>query len=260
MAAERYTVLFDEPQYCNLEDARSADDGERSIPAQGESHEKNEYLKAREPTGRKTSPTMCEIMVNYMGWSSPEGEEDPENWETQYSWSTATSVVPIDEDVDGNPIVNVNKEAFDPPPTREHHDTVVTIVHHINESRWDPSDKITYENTLNSEDTVLDGKTVPAGTARITSYDAEHVIEGEYSYVKLTIVVAIREDGWKLRILNQGYKDAAGDEFKDAKGTPRAAPTLLDVVGDETTTAWWLEFDVYEEKDWNTLDAFNAPS
>lgn len=164
----------------------------------------------------------------------------------------AQTIEPIDTDADGNPICNSAGEGFDPPLQEEFSYRVYEFSK--NYATFSDAAADVLIETLNAA--TWNGWT--GGTCRMKAIGREprtEEIDGqEVTYQRVTYRVHARKEGWKRRVVDQGYRDKNHKEYVDpTTGQPSTRPHLLDGAGnwepgqDETH---WLEFVVKEEASW----------
>jgi hypothetical protein len=179
---------------------------------------------------------------------APPDEKKPQEREREpYSeeWSTAKSQEQIDVDVNGDPIVTVNGEQFDPPITEDVHDIQVTFGQNVDNRNQALIDAAGCTNS----DVFLG---YAPGQCMIDQVQFKYLSDPNNgaSYWRQTATVLIRRtppnnpgglqngDLWKKRIRAEGYKiKVAGDDTprnaKDGEGNPSAVPVLHDAASGE---------------------------
>lgn len=228
-------------------------------------------------TQRSDSPYVWDVSATY----SDEYNVDPDlydlrPWERPVDivWSTAEVEDAIEEDVDGEPIVNAAGDPFDPPYTRQRVRKVVTLTR--NERFFQPS-QLDYKETLNKEEFLG----LPAKTCKMVDIRAQLRLEGRARFWQVTYTVHIDEKeklveddegelvsddppnyiGWKARLLNIGLNEVVGGVKRPIflQGQRVQVPQLLDADGarqdipNVAAQAIFLEFDVIPTKDWTPL-------
>jgi len=247
------TVLCDAPMD-TLELARSP-----GIPCYGDAHPNDGWLRAGLPQVRALSPWFFEVTIVYKipDLSTFNNEDNPLNAPPDRRWGYVECTEPIDEDLDGNPIVNTAGDTFDPPPTETFYDPLYTVVR--NEAVAGAIVSLQYNDAVNADPFL--GASPGEAWIRVES---EEVHAKQLTYCRMTYAVQFRVNkrdkaGWKLRILNQGYNskfqtgsdDTAVRPVMDKRtGTPISHPVLLDAKGARIlpeqlaggTKAVWLTF------------------
>jgi len=255
-----FSVVFDTIANGSVRAARTADDGVTAIPSKGDAHPDDSTLKVDDITARPVgNGLMYDVVVNYTGWQSDSGESDPAAQAAVITWGYEVTTEPYDKDEDDEDVLNSASECFDPPPTREVYDEVVTIVKNVSADDWATILAGKYNGSTNTDSATVDGRTIDTvdtfGKGKIT-VESRKIARGDYSYREVTFRIRIREDGWRHRILDQGYRDSNGDEFKDDNGETRSMPTLLDGAGAENATAVYLTYRPSPAKAWAALTAY----
>lgn len=176
-------------------------------------------------------------------------DPDPRNRPAVFEvdWEQTTEVLMWD--VNGDPIVNSAGDRFDPPPTVERSYPVITITKNLDVSSelLNLDNQQVYQEIVNS-DTPWG---FPAGSLRFARWRHSSAFENDVAYAVLSVTIKVKWDGWKLRLLDVGFRNAAGAWFvdPDTRATP-ADPRPLDGAGNEQavgTAAAELEFDIYRE-------------
>jgi len=205
--------------------------------------------------GRRVSTKLWEVTISYvrqtwggLGSSGGDPAADPLDQPPQISWRSNASNEAIDEDVEGNAIINSAGEPFESPVTEEFHDSVLVIRENI--AAYDESVHRLYRGALNANEY----RGAPPGVAKIASIQGERVFSGELTYWQRTTEVHFRETGWDHRLLDQGFREDAGTDsdnkpvyrqIVDQKGQPLSSPVLLDGSGNKLAAGadpHWLTF------------------
>jgi hypothetical protein len=160
-----------------------------------------------------------------------------------------------ERDVNGQAIVNSAGSYFDPPPMMD--DSRPTIVMVRNEPSFNAALAMDYQDAVNSA--AWFG--FPAGTAKVSQISASDHWENDVYYWEVTYEFEIRREGWTLRLLDQGRYERSGTNVRpilDANGDPVQDPVLLNGSGSRLdnpgpSTAVFLNFDVYKQRDLNAL-------
>lgn len=260
-----YTVLLDgndDPEIAPWV-ARNAPD----IPRVGDPLSYDPFIRCKRTGARPVGGSMvlwdvnCYYHLQTTGTDDTgEGMSNPLEQTPKVSWSTAANAEAIDEDIHGDPIVNVNEEPFDPPVQRDYSDVILQF--EANQLTFNYGTAVGWRDAVNTD--VFLG--YAAGVARLMDWSAEHIYDGAFDYWRVKIKVQFRERGWKKRILNQGlrvwtgnHNDDGSREYEnvtDKDGNPVQEPVLLDADGyrlPDAAMATWVEFDVYPQKAFATL-------
>jgi hypothetical protein len=129
----------------------------------------------------------------------------------------------------------------------------------------------TYQDAINISPFTVDGILVAAGLAKLQSLHIGEVQErNNIRYRVLSYDIHLREEGWDLQILDQGFTRtgsyAAGEDTsmkfsageRDGDQTISETPVLLNGNGGKLSpanplTAVFLNFGVYTQRDFNIL-------
>lgn len=209
----RFAVYFDTPEKDLERQAVYA----RGIPRQGQVHPSDPSIWVVSVSAARVAPLYCEVTVVYGKidqtdlTSGADPDNNPLNAPEQRSWEFEQSQEPIDRDAAGRPICNSAGQSLDPPVMREVGDPVLTVVR--NESAFDEGRAVRYSRATNSD--AFFGVEPGHVRCRITG---QYVVEGAWTYWRVTYVCRFREDGWKERRVDKGFFSV----MKDAAGKPRA--------------------------------------
>ncbi len=198
----------------------------------GDPHPQQPTLFMTDIHFEKITPTFHKVTYTYTSVSS----SDQTRRLPVISWDTVESQEAIDIDAFGTPIMTVNGESYDPPLTRPFADQTLQI--NRNESFYPTALIADYINTVN--DDIFWG--YPPGTVLFKRAPATTITKTWQVYVNLTYSFQIRTDGWLARILHRGTivrvlgsSPARYRKLKDADGSDRTDPVLLDENGFEIT-------------------------
>lgn len=149
-------------------------------------------------------------------------------------WLSASTMEPIDTDIDGNPILNSSDEPFDPPPTEEFYDLIMRAT--FNVANFDPVGASNYNGAVN-----IDWfRGFAPGLGKVKEYTSRQIwVMTGWFYVAVAVELRFRSTGWKRKFLDQGYR-TKGDivdgvqtytQIKDTEGNLVTDPVLLDGLG-----------------------------
>lgn len=246
----------------------------QGIPRRGDPHISNRWMVADRIVARPTSQITFEVTVTYtpIGGAAGDPGQNPLLIDPTVRWGTRTITEEVDEDKDGNPLVNVVNEPFDPPIARQYADISLQVqknIRNFNVQVWHP-----FLYSVNSDEFYG----LPAGTLLLVTAQARPVSDGPFLYYDVTAEWCYRKDGWKRRVLNQGFrKFLLCEEDPDTGETIPVYENIVDSMGREVTTpvpldangqplpcgagggsgladGHWLEFELYESKDHSQLD------
>jgi hypothetical protein len=198
--------------------------------------------------------------------------ENPLLRPAEIEWDTVTRERIIMADIDGDPIVTVNDERFDPPPMDEEKILQLTVTR--NQAGYNALEYVKYENAVNS-DTFL---SFPAGRVKCVRIKGGRQFENGVLFWRVTFQFHFRirldetddevldadasRRAWQLKILHQGYwKVDAGKRLHvtDAQGRPSPTPRLLDADGTQLAAGEdpvFLYFDTRPERNFALLGLF----
>ena len=234
-------------------DYPAVDGGTLWIPDRWETHPADPWMYVIKKTATYSTANQQKVTVYYSRL------EEPLDKTPKISWSFATSNEPIDTDTYGDPIVNSAGESFDPPITMDVDDLVLRI--EKNQSNYDELQAAEYKNAVNSD--YFWG--YAPGTCILKIYDGSQQRIAGLTYWVVNYEIQIRWDGWKRRIVNEGFRYKTGtqtdsiDDYKIAKDTdnnPLSSPILLNTDGTRLPTGSdpvFLEFELYKSLPFATL-------
>lgn len=219
-----------------------ADDGTTAIPNIYDSHPYDSRVYCESKDVDVVGPCLFKVIVNYR---SPLNKDTgkpitPLLEEPRWTWTFATSNEPFDRDEDGNPITNSSDEAWDPPVTKDYYDLVLHIER--SEAAFNPILAYQYKGAINSD--VFLG--FPIGKVLCAVWDADKAQAGDLIYYKVTYEFHIRFDGWKLKLIDKGFREKDGENedgtpaylpIVNADGTISSQPALLNGSGKKLTQA-----------------------
>lgn len=226
----RFHVLFDAVSNANAVLARIA----TGVPKIGQPHPDDLYMWVSNSVARPDGDRRLLYIVEVTYTSSQGGDGQNANPLTRapiINWDWEESSEAVDQDADGNPIVTINGEPYDPPIV----DTVadLRLVLERNYADFDPYVLQTYRYVVNS-DTFLG---FPPGCAMMKPIRSRSQTEGTYFYWTITVEVLFRVDpqgqyyrSWYRRELQRGYmvRPAANQTPRRAKVLDSDGVTMID--------------------------------
>lgn len=199
--------------------------------------------------------------VDY-GPYDPETTTSPLDEPEEVSWDGVTFEVPVDYDADGTAIVNSAGDPYDPPVIREDDRPVLTIVR--NELEFDPDLSDLYRGSTNSA--TFFGRA--AGTVKMLPIRAQRLWSANLQlnngfYWRVTYTFHINKDGWKKKLLDQGYQEVVSGNRKKilVDGLPVSSPQLLNGSGAKLAvggTPVYKEFTVHKPRDFSIFNFAGA--
>jgi len=220
-------------------------------------------------------------IVTYSYSTGPEIEEDPTNDPAEITWSGQVFEAEYYQDRWGDFICNSAGDYFDPPVKGDKPRWIVTVKKNM---AVVPSWILQYQNAVNAAEFTLDGVTIPARCAKISSIQIgpwENRNDIAYRQVQLEIHLQAGRDvnsgsggivhvgGWDTVLLDAGLyqKDTCGGsgsgpglgrKWCTHQGEPVKRPVCLDGHGCQLqdpspSNAVYLIKYLYEEKDFSIL-------
>jgi len=224
------------------------------IPSPYDEHPYNAFIyvksKSVKPGG---GPCRFIVTVNY------ESIGNPLDNEPEYEWSFANSNEPIDHTLDAEdnktPITNSAGETFDPPVTKDIEDLVFRITRNEETFREDIAE---YINAVNDDEFFG----YQPGIVKCTQVTGRPAKAAAMDYWIITYEFQFRRDGWKLKVLDEGFREKTGDDggspakptyavMVDDNDKPLSQPVLLDGAGVKLADDGdpvFLEFELYRKK------------
>lgn len=175
-------------------------------------------------------------------------------------WGKATTSEPIDEDINGKPIVTVNGEPIEG-LSKDVSDPTLTIQKNFRFINIAALHQ--YFDSVNSD--VFAG--FPPGTGRLVDYSADENVDGsQVTFYNVSVTFQFRYPyrtvparAWWKRVRHEGYYRKVNDRLTkciDSDGEEVTRPALLNLDGTqrtETDVADWLEWQVYQPLPYNSL-------
>ena len=227
----KFHVTFDDNAESNKRAALLA----AGIPHLRDTHPTNHYITALHKHAAVKSPSLIEVTVNYGRRTTADEGTPPLSRPVVIGYSDLNESLPVDLDADGNPVVNSSNEAFDPPPTTNSSDKRMLITRNVAE--YSPNDYLAIKNKVNSD--IWNG--FGEGIAKYHGENATQTFEEIYEFWVVVHEIHLRVGGWKLKLLDQGYREKAALDAEgkqtytvitgDDGSTPLSQPTLLDGLG-----------------------------
>lgn len=210
-------------------------------------------------TVERPSPIMAIVICNYKGESGPAGDPgtgSPVDTGYKIRWGVSVEDAEIDEDFNGEPLVNVNGEPITGLREKLYDDVVYIERNFLSVNRYALR---AYRRAVNSD--VFLGW--PPGTARLIDDESEAVfINGTIAYWRVRAAIQFREPyrttadkAWYKRARHEGFKvrDSAGSTphiaWDEGTKQPTTTPVMLKIDGTLADTltlsisgAHWLEF------------------
>jgi len=296
-----FTVLFDSPAAENEWRARHAYppnySGPVTIPRIGAPYPLDSAVPCIDVRATAIGPLLFQVMALYeidiptFALGDPI-YPDPLTTPPRFGMTFAKSTEQLDFDADGNALVNVNGEPYDPPLTVDSYDPVVTI--ELVRPSFDANQAMEYINTVNSNSLGFATPPIEPGRGRLldivpTQFQAMNPQGVDTTYWRTVYHIALRlrladdpinpilaENAWARRIPEMGFyarksgapdllkrireQNDAGDHFDETKDK-KAVPSLLDANGyvlaiplpPTKPTPEWTYKKRFRWKDWTSL-------
>lgn len=234
-----------------------------SLPAAGQSHPDNFFLKARSITvdPYRDSPIHWLARVEYD--SKPLDQKEKERQEISnplsraavVEWESVQYEQVAEKDRDGNGVLNSAGVAFDPPATIPASRWVIRVSKNVASV---PDWVLSSNNRVNSAAVTVGGLEFDAETLMLQGIKIGNLQEenGVEFYV-FSFELHYQEDGWALSLLDQGYEELDGGSLVPIliDGERPTSPQLLNGSGVKLADpvaaedAVFLDFDVHKTID-----------
>jgi hypothetical protein len=224
------------------------------------------FVRSIQVEQQADDPTFWICTVEYgpldpqSGGSDNPGSENPTLDPPRVEWDTEQREVIVDEDINGDAVVNAAGDRFDPPIVKD--DDRDYLIIERSEQTFDPAIAAQYRKKLNASPFYG----FAAGQVKCDKITASR----DYStligvFYRVRYEFAVNLDGWKKRVLNAGMRqlnvgltDYEPILIEDTGGTqvPVSEPVPLDATGRALAaggTPVWLEFDIYSTADFDAL-------
>lgn len=264
-----YRVIFDAIP-SDPADALTANDGVTAIPAVGDYYPGSLTIRCKkvgEATQDSNSRLVFTIPVEFTDdTESTDFEsllvENPIDRPPDIQFGFITYTVPVESDINGEPIRNSAGDEFVPGLEETEHRMTCTISRNL--ATWDGSSRYDYMDTLNSGAITIAGVAVGAKQALIKDISATAQNENGVAFVRETIVIEFNDD-YTRHVLDQGmysfdgYEAGVGDVKERIKlnGEDVTEPQLLDGAGKKLAAGAapvYLDFETKEATNWGALN------
>lgn len=239
------------------------------LPLVNELYPGTRFVILRKLSPSRISPILVLMVADYSGEIGPgDISSSPIDNAVIISWRNASTDEAIDQDWNGNPIVNVNGEPIEGISERIS-DQVATIERNF--LAVNLAAVSAYLKSVNSDQFLG----FAAGTGRLMDYQATNIIQdGVAGFWKVTAAIQFREPynttpakAWYKRVRHEGFtvRKSAGEKPQIAWDEPTKTPvtkpillaangTRLPIPADATTAAaHWLEFQTLNPLPYNAL-------
>jgi hypothetical protein len=177
---------------------------------------------------------MVEAEYSTEGRDPAKQAEEPTSRPPVITWTNSLFQRPATTDIDGNPITNSAREAFDPPVDVDDVQVRVSIVRY--EATFNEATAAMYLNSVNSDFFYGQGP----GLWRCVKFDGKQHHENNSSCWEVSYEFEYRWQGWELRVLDQGYHeriDGKRVKILDEFGQPVSQPVPLNGFGQKLDRA-----------------------
>lgn len=192
------------------------------VPHQNDSHPWDVLLLAQQPTVTREGFNLYLVSVDYVrlgGSGSNPDPNDPLNAPLVYRWEMGNTTESVDQDAEGNAILNSAGERFDPPPTKNIGTLFLTV--RRNEPSYDPAIALTFQNKRNSD--PFFGAQPGQALCLSIAPNAEYAEDAEY--IPVDYHFEFRADKFRHRIMDQGLNGWFNDN-----GTLKLAPFYMNIT------------------------------
>jgi hypothetical protein len=198
----------------------------------------------REVRPHPDDPLLWLAFIEYSTTAAFEQNADPTLRPAEVQWGSQSIQLAAQKDRNGTLVANKAGDPYDPPPEKPLNFRTLTMVKA--RDTYSPTATLAYENHVN-EDVFLG---FAAECVMCKSITSQSFVERGRLYYRVTYVFWIREDTWKLSLLEQGYRYIdSGNRLmaRDRDGSPVTKPVLLTstggllaVGGTPVFTDWYL--------------------
>ncbi|MFO0863547.1 MAG: hypothetical protein U0744_02615 [Gemmataceae bacterium] len=223
-------------------------------------------------TPQQDSEDRCKwvVTVEYSSEYDPEELfESPLDRPAVVEWDSYEIEEAAPWDKDDFLVQNSAGEPFDPPVTKKKFIRVINITK--NKEAFDDKVECSYAGKVNNANFEINGQVYPTGTLLIaTCPKVSEQTENGVDFVRLNYKVEFNKDGWKTKVLDQGYRYLFVDEtshlvlvnFTDHNQATSSTQMLLkdgeplNGTGrevDGSDSAQFLEFDFHEAIDFDEI-------
>jgi hypothetical protein len=197
------------------------------VPQIGAIYRNNDFIQVKSRNAVRVGPVFWMVIVTY------DGHPDPLDMRPKLQWSDTSTSEPIDQDVFGYPIVNVNGEPVDG-LTKDIADNVLTITRNF--SLFNPFLTSLYRDSVNSDTFAK----YPPGTARLTAFSAQNAFrdpDDTLGYWVVTASITFRRGyqvpdalAWWKRYRNEGLYERVGPIVNITGGGGTGATAVARIV------------------------------
>jgi hypothetical protein len=219
------------------------------------------FLRCDNLNVKRISPFRYEVSAHYE--THAKLEQSPLDLPPDISYDSIVTEEEIDQDADGNPILTVLGEGFDPPVREPSYDTIIRVSRNL--ATYDEDWAQSFRNRVNS----AEWKGYQAGTVRVVSIKGDSVADQDFIYWRVSAEFQIRDPypgqdaskTWYKRLLANGFtvRNGAGKigpallETGEFSGVPVLHDTTTGAQITDPTMAQWYYFKTKRTADLNDL-------
>lgn len=240
------------------------------LPSLGSVHPRDPraYCTDKSLTNEGFSKCVWKATLSYS--TERELTENPLEAPAAIEWNSSATQCGFTLDSDGNPILNSAGDFFAEGVKGEKSFWTVNITKNV---AIVPSWILTYADAVNSGAVTVDGVSVPAKYAKVSSIKISKTLNSnDIAYRELQIGLKLNPDKWTRRMIDQGLRYTFTDDDGNVVKTPcfdrslaiARKPELLDgeggmlwiALGDEEYEPGdekYLSYDIYPLKDFSSL-------
>lgn len=218
-ASKVFTVAFTEDEPRNTMTGRAT--LAQFMPQRLSPHPARPFLIVSHHGVVKNGPNLCVVTVNYVSAKLNIDQVQPPNV-VKRRWFFSATQEEIDQDILGNPILNSSDEYFETPISRTFNDIAGQFTYRT--TNYDPVFASGFMDHVNQGQFLG----FEPGVAKLVAFDGEEIENQDGNNWNISIEIHFRSDGWKRRILDQGYREFTG---VDDDGKPKY-PAILDENGE----------------------------
>ena len=220
-------------------------------------------VKARcESAGANPDHSQWVVTVAYGPYNSNVFPSNPVSWPVLVSFGSQKFERVVVRDVNGDPIRNSAKDPYSEPVTVDDSRPILTVVRNELVSSYDDTVAGQYRDKVNLNAwNNCAVKTVKCSS--ITTSQQQYDSVNDMWYFQVTYVFEYNPDGWKKKLLDQGFAELDGSSppkqklIKGPDGQPLNEPCLLDGSGAKLAsngTPVFTDWEVYTAVDFSGLN------
>ena len=188
---------------------------------------------------------------------NPQSKSNPLAEPAKHDWSGEQFQRPAVDDIHGDMIGNAAGDPYDPPEMIDDSRLVVRVEKNVAAV---PAWVLQYQDAVNSAAFTVDGFSVAQHKAKFQRLQLSRTqVRNGTVFRVLKFELHLREYGWRLRPLNQGFRNIEGDAIQLPDGTYPTSPVPLLADGTDRLdppslqNANYGDHEVYQSRDFNNL-------